>query len=266
MLSKRNKIIVILVIILIICMSTSGTFAIHNNKIIFKYTNKVTPYSQGTFENYTIISNIIYNEKTSGYLNISSTKNNIIINMDLTYYNGTSFLKIITDKTLNKTGNAIYFNNTKVVLPFFNIHNSKTLMQYGKNKLNYSKNDVSNGIINIKGLYRCHVGVYISSSNILAVYDLHSHLLNFICDTGNHVFSDITDTYFNNNLSYPILMDMFLHKTNIIVFPIDYVYVAVVYIVLAFAMGFFIIIPVVAILGITAYRKHRRKKVKDHGK
>jgi hypothetical protein len=91
----------------------------HDNKIIFKYTNKVVPYSPNSFENYTIISNVIYNEKTSGYINVSSTEHHVTINMNLTYYNCTSYIKIITNKILNKTGNAIYFNDTKVVLPFF---------------------------------------------------------------------------------------------------------------------------------------------------
>jgi len=231
----------------------------HDNNIVFKYTNKVTPYSPGTFENYTIISNAIYNEKDSGYINVSSTENHIIINMNLGYYNGTSYKKIITDKILNKTGNAIYFNDTEVVLPFFYNHNSKTLVQYGKDKYNYSKNDVSDSILNLKGVYRCHIGIDIEHSNILAVYDMHSNLLDFMCDIGNRVFSNITDAYFDNNISYPILMDIFLNKTNTVVFPIDYDYVALVYVLVAFSLGFFIIIPAAIILVLLWYRRRKKR-------
>jgi hypothetical protein len=88
---------------------------------------------------------------------------------------------------------------------------------------------------------------------------MHSNLLDFMSDIGNPVFSNITGAYFDNNISEPILMSIFLNKTSTIVFPIDYDYVALTYAVVAFAVGFFIIIPAGIILGVLWYRRRKKR-------
>lgn len=266
MISKRKKIFTIFIVILILGISFSGMFAWHNNSLAFKYNNKIIPYQAGTFENYTIYGK---SEHTTGYLNVSSTGTYVKINMYLKYHNSSSYPHIVTNKILNKTKNGIYYKGKKVILPFFQ-STGNTMLEYGNSMLNYSNKNISRSMITCPGLYKYHIGVYIGASEsdaagfgsiILAVYDLHSHLLNDMSDLGNPTFAAITGAYYDNNTSYPIALGLFLHKTNTIVFPVNWIYVMLVYLIVAFALALFIIIPVAAILGITAYRRHRRKKV-----
>ncbi len=270
MVSKRKKIFTIFIVILFLAVAFSGMFAWHNNSIAFKYNNKIIPYQAGTYENYTIYSD----SNSTGYINVSSSQSHVTINTHIKYYNRTTSLNIITDRILNKTKNGIFYKGKKVILPFFQSPGN-TIIEYGNNMLNYSNKNVFRSMITCRGVYKYHIGVYISASetnasgfgsSICAVYDLHSHLLNDMSDSGNPTFAAITGAYYENNTAYPLGMGLFLHKTNTIVFPVDWVYVMLVYGVVAFALAFFIVIPVVAILGITAYRRHRRKKVKDHEK
>ena len=132
MTQKKIKIIAILIIVLIVGIPISGIFTVHNNHIYFILDNKVKPYKAGTYENYTIVNNGIYNEDTFGYLNITSESKDILINMHLNYNNSCDSSKhmteITTNRIINRTGNGFYYNNSRITLPFFYNPTSQTLL------------------------------------------------------------------------------------------------------------------------------------------
>ena len=299
---KKHKKLFIFISIIIVLFLISGSFTIYDNSLTFKYTNTVKPYSPGKYMNYTVcdVKNSGCNNHISGYINVTSFKDYISINTAFKYlcdyysngsYAGHSilFFKSKEIKILKKN-NDLFFNNTEVNLPFF--WSGKTLSHYKSVYENVSC--VSPSMISNGGIFKYHAGNYITTAdtghvssndehvvnssdknfdkfatyNILGecIYDAHSRLLDEMC--GNNVIInymlglhvDVNGTYF------PLSINMVLNKTNTIVFPLDYVYIAAVYALVAIAPALIIIIPVAAILGIKAYRSHRRKKVKDHGK
>ena len=276
MTQKKIKIIAILIIVLIVGIPISGIFTVHNSHIYFILDNKVKPYKAGTYENYTIVNNGIYNEDTSGYLNITSESKDISINMHLNYNNSCNSSKhmaeITTNRIIDRTGDRFSYNNSRIILPFFYNSNSQTLMQDGKQIENYSKKNITHSMISTGGIYMYHMGIYLYSSFnknssrgascVGIAYDAHSHLLHSMYDLGDPILANITGAFYNNS-SYPMGMNLFLDKTNIIVFPVDWLYVGLVYFVVGLSIGFFVIVPAVIILSISAYRKHRKKGHKN---
>ena len=261
----KIKIIAILIIVLIVGIPISGIFTVHNNHIYFILDNKVKPYKAGTYENYTIRNS----GNTSGYLNITSESKDILVNTHLNYldFNNSCnssehMAEITTNRIINRTGNGFYYNNSRIILPFFYNPNSTTLIQDGKQIENYSNKDIAHSMITIGGIYMYHMGICLCPSNFTNVYDAHSHLLSFMGDCGDPIFANITGAFYNNT-SRPIGMNLFLDKTNIVVFPVDWLYVGLVYLVVGLFLGFFVIVPAVVILSISAYRKHRKKGHKN---
>ncbi len=292
---RKHKKLFIFISIIVILFLLSGSFTIYDNSLTFKYTNTVKPYSPGTYMNYTVCGgkDLLMNNHPSGYINVTSFQNYISIKTGVRYfcdyyvngsYAGHSVLiSVYNSIKILKKNNNLFFNNTQIVLPFF--YSGKILSHYKSVYENASY--VSYGMINQNGIFEYHAGHYISpegsghvSSNDEYIlnnseksfhnftrynacgfyaYDAHSELLNDFSGNNviiNYLLGLLKD---ENGSYYPLPMNVVLNKTNTIVFPVDYVYVAAVYAVLVFATGFFIIIPAAVILGLMWYRRRKKR-------
>lgn len=262
--SRKFKIIYfILIPIIVISISFSGMFTIHDGHIISEFTYNVSPYSPKTYENYTISSSnhMLFNDNASGYLSVSSSNSTSTISINIWYYNNTVKEHEERSIILEKEGNSYYYNNTIVVLPFF-YHNNNVISRVGGTYQNATQEDVSDSLITQPGILQFHPGEYIYLNMETLIYENPTNLL-FISGGVNLAINNLFNLYLHNNNgteSFPVGTILTLHSTNVVVFPVNWFYVVAVYVVVAISVGFIVIVPAAILLGLIAYRRRKRRK------
>lgn len=274
MVSRKNKIIISCVVIVLLIIPLSGLFTINDYHLYFKPYTKIEPYQAGTYENYTITNNCIANYSTSGYLTIMSSKTNVSLNMCMHYkytHNGnTHTSKIITKKVFIKDGNNLYYNNSPVILPFFLNSQNNTITEYEGHMENYTASNVTSNVMdNSPGLDRCHYPsmiIYVTTHRdgytglSKYIYSMHSHLLANFANICNPLISNITGAYCNHNISDPMGFNFLLHKTNVVTFPPDFIFAGAVLFLVFYTEAYFITVPATIIIVLLSYNDHRKKK------
>ncbi|MGC8496390.1 MAG: hypothetical protein ACP5NL_00085 [Thermoplasmata archaeon] len=264
-LATKNFLIII-IIFLVLGLFFSGMFAVHNGNICFYYTTNQKPYLPGSYENYSlnefaVLGDMSYNFK--GYINVSSGISSTTVDVNVwisvlakpSYY----FHDVKTLIFIEKNG-YFYYNGSRVILPFF--YEGNTVISEFRGNYNNGSND-GGSIITDPGIYQFHPGIFLSTSFEEYEYSADSKQL-FIMSSfvdSDPLFMEVFGiAYKADNNTYPVPLHIILNKTNYIVFPPDWLYIITTFSVVFIIMGAPIIVPVLIILILIAYRKHKRRK------
>jgi len=263
-LTHRKKIISIFIILILISVMLSGLFTYDNGHFYFEPLTEQAPYYSGSYENYTISSlyyeSIYSKENATGYLNVSSSSNITTLNIHVVFYNPSKPLEpIYVNKTVNiqDNGGKFYYNGSEVHLPFF--YTGHVISSFKNHYVNASQYDISNSMITQTGLYHFHIGKYISTDSEGDIFASGSKQLVMMCGIDPVISYMLGVSIHSGNKSYPVGLIMNLHSTSYIIFPVNWMYVIAVYVVVALSVGFIFIVPAAILLGILAYRKKKRR-------
>ncbi len=264
---KFKKILIIFIILVLIAVPLSSTFTFHDGKIISVFDNKAIPYKSGTYENYSLCSSPGYG--LSGSLNVSSEKSVILVTLDATLHlNKTIFSDtndvqhIFTSMKIIKKNGKCYYNNSRIFLPFF-YTKSNVVSSFGHYYANYTKSDVQHESITFSsGIFQFRPAINIFLSRECLCYNNHDKLL-FTMDGCTPLISHglHLEVRCGNSKLYPVFFSyMVLKKTNVVIFPVDWLLVAASYTIVGFAMTFPVSPVIIIALGFLAYRRHRKRK------
>ncbi|WP_337860376.1 hypothetical protein [Ferroplasma sp.] len=270
---KKIKVLLTVIIVAIILLGFSGSFTMHNGEVYSIFTTKQKPYESGHYMNYSINKAPGWCH-TSGYLNVSSIHNHVFMNTSLMYQdiliNNTEINKtIVKSVEFNESHGHFYYNNSIVYLPFFYTNKIITHIDDSKNKyigdayVNETKGNFTLQLItNPQGIFKYHAGklvCFFGNETYPGIYEYEADTSMLYHFQGVNPLIDSILSLILYNGTQPIHMSLTLHKTNYIIFPIDWDYVALTYIVV-FVLTFIVFIaPVIAIFGIYSYAKRRRR-------
>jgi len=256
--TPRKKIIFsIFIFLILISIAFSGQFTEYQGHFYFKpLTKPQPPYYPGSYENYSIYgSPFPWNSNATGYLNVSSYSNITLLKIHVKY-SVYSYPKIFYDNRTLEIENIqgkFYYNGSPIILPFFYL-GGNVISGYGKN---YSNATISESMITPPGIYQYHIGIYADNQSDQYIFDAENKML-FGLEGLDPVINNVLGVeILDNNKTYPVPVTMILNSTNYMIFPVNWLYVVLVYVVVGFFMGWFIIVPVIILLVIASYRKKR---------
>ncbi len=262
-LTRRKKIISIFLVLIVIGVLSSGLFTERHGRFYFAPLMNQPPYYPGSYENYSILgSNLLYfGKNATGYLNVSSISNITTLRIHVKFYD--SLEPVYVNRTVEVThiGGKLYYNGSQIYLPFF--YTGRVISAF--NGVYENATSISQSMITQQVLYKFHPGIYVSTSQ-------KSHLFGFYLfsaqnkmligmDGVNLIISHLLGVQVHDgSKSYPVALVLNLHSTNYIIFPVNWPYVILVYIVIVFSLGFIFIVPSAIILIVVAYRRKWRNR------
>ncbi len=261
--THRKKIFFsIFIFLILISIVFSGQFTEYQDHFYFKPLTKTQPpYYPGSYENYSIYgSPFPWSTNATGYLNVSSYSNITILKIHVKFSVFDNPKVFYDNRTLQieNIQENYYYNGSPIILPFFYTGGNVT-SGYGKN---YANATIYESMITPPGIYQYHPGIYAENQSDQYIFDAENKML-FGLEGLDPVINNVVGVEIpGNNTTYPVPITMVLHSTNYIIFPVNWLYVVLVYVVVGFAMGWFIIVPAIILLVIASYRKKRENNGK----
>ncbi len=260
---RKKFFISIFVFLILISIAFSGQFTEYQGHFYFKPLTKVQPpYFPGSYENYSIYgSQFPWQTNATGYLNVSSYSNTTFLKIHAKF--SSSGYPFYVNRTLQieDIGGKFYYNGSPIFLPFFCTGGNMT-SGYGKNYSNASLGTPR--MITAPGIYQYHVGFYPLGGGSFPnfyIFDARNKML-FAMEGLDPIINNVLGIEITgNNKTYPVPVILVLNSTNYMIFPVNWPYVALVYVV-GFALGWIIIVPAIIILVIASYRKKRKNNGK----
>ncbi len=258
--TRRKKIISIFLILILIGILTSGLFSESHGHLYFSPATKQSPYYPGSYENYSISGSnlLLTNKNATGYLNVSSNSNITTLRIQVMFYDSSKPVFVNRTAELTDNGGKFHYNGSRVYLPFF--YTGSVISSIGNIYENATQSNISRSMITQSGIYQFHPGIYINMKTEFDLFAAGNKLLVGM-EGVDPVISNLLGVQIHyGNRSYPVGMILTLHSTSYVVFPVNWPYVVAVYVVVAFSVGFIIIVPAAIVLGVVAYRRKKREK------
>ncbi|GEM_PF-2824118 len=259
--TRRRETVYILLFLTVISILTSGLFTVSHGHFYFEPTTKQPPYYPGSYENYSIsASNLILNShNVTGYLNVSSSSHITTLKIHAKFYYLSKPFFINKTVELTENGGKFYYNGTQVHLPFF--YSGNVISSFRNIYINATQSDIYHSMITQSSLYHFHPGIYVYTNPQGDIFAASNKLLVEMQAGMDPVINYLLGVQiYGGNRSYPVGMILTLHSTSYIVFPVNWPYVAATFVVVSFAIGFPIIVPVAIVLAIASYRRRKRRK------
>ncbi|MHB8360040.1 MAG: hypothetical protein ACYDCP_11185 [Thermoplasmataceae archaeon] len=239
---------------------SSGLFSESHGHFYFSPFTNQSPYYPGSYENYSISGSnlLLTNRNATGYLNVSSTPTITTLKIQLSFYESSKPAYVNRTAEIQDNGGKFYYNGSRIMLPFF--YANSVVSSIGDIYENATPSNISRSMITQSGIYEFHPGIYINMRTEFDVFAARNKMLVGM-EGVDPVISNVlgVQTHYGNK-SYPVGMILTLHSTSYVVFPVNWLYVVAVYVVVAFSIGFIIIVPAAIVFGVVAYRRKKSER------